>query len=84
MAPEKTSIEHVSEQPNINPIAGQRFFTREKVFKAVGKTVDFGADVTEFTLESASYASGRLLRAIGTSTKSAFQGLMGHKYRHAA
>lgn len=79
-----TRPESAPERPNINPIAGRRFLTREKVFNAVGKTVDFGADVTEFTMESASYASGRLVRAIGKSTKSAFQGLLGHKYRHAA
>lgn len=82
MAPEKTSIEHVYEQPNINHISAQRFFTREKVFNMVGNTVDFGVDATEFTLETAAYASGRLIRAIGRSAKSAFQGIMGDKYRH--
>lgn len=81
---QKQSVEQAAERPNINPVAGGRFLTREKVFKTVGKTVDFGVDATEFALETTAYTSGRLVRAIGTSTKSAFQGLLGQKYRHAA
>jgi hypothetical protein len=67
-----------------SPIAAQQLRTRDRVFQTVGKTVDIALDSGEFVLESAGYATGRTVLAIGRTVKAMTQGVMGTTYRHAA
>lgn len=78
----QNSNEHVERVPD--PVGVQQLRTRDKVFKAIGTTVDIGLDTGEFLLETAGYAAGRTIRAAGHTIRSTTQGLMGNSYRHAA
>lgn len=84
MHTEKLSIDHVSEEPNINPVMAERFRTREKVFTAIGNTVDLGADISEFALETTAYTTGRAILALKKGYRALKKGLIGGKFDQAA
>lgn len=85
ITPSSSSAEPAPEKAATpDAIGKQQVQTRQKVFKAVGKTADLALDSAEFVVETGGYAAGVTIRATGRGIWAMMKGITNQKYRHAA
>lgn len=65
-------------------IAGEQKRIRRSIYNTVGKSVDFGWDTGEFLLESAAWATGKIVPTTFRTFKALYRGVTDKPYRHAA
>lgn len=80
--PRLSSAEY-SQEVKPDTVGTQQLRTRDKIFRAIGTTVDVGIDTTEFVAETAGYTIGRTINGVRRIAKAISDGNQGKTYRHA-
>jgi hypothetical protein len=80
------NIQHGSpeQSPTLDAVGQRQSRTRDRIFHAIGTTVDVGLDTGEFVFETTGYAIGRAVNGVRRVAQATMQGNKGETYRHAA